>query len=138
MKTISNGAQLNKLAISCSENENELSQITNSMDKELSNVTQKINSQLIAIDNNILVIFQFLYFRFVNSLLYFCIFRRQLNLQLKQLLKLKNYWLISETFQKNIMKKFQLSKKNRMIVLVRAVYVSKKSFSDKKQTSTCF
>lgn len=56
MNTISDGAQLNKLADNCGNHEKILEEIEISMNKELNNLSQNINSQLEIVNDNILVI----------------------------------------------------------------------------------
>lgn len=61
MTTISNGAQLNELAIKCSNSKNELAQISISLNNENKHLTQNLNTQLETANENIMVKYYFLY-----------------------------------------------------------------------------
>jgi len=63
MTTISDGAQLKELAEKCGKNEKELSQISVSMNNKLNNLTEEINAQVEIADDNILVIYLFIYYQ---------------------------------------------------------------------------
>lgn len=74
MNTISDGAQLNELAGICANNEKELSQISITMNKNLNNLTGEINAQVEIVDDNVLVIYYYIYIDGINKKSYIIIY----------------------------------------------------------------
>jgi len=69
LNSISDGAQLKELTLKCNDNENELLQISVSMNNQLDHLNKKIITQLETADDNILVKLVIGYF--INELIIF-------------------------------------------------------------------